>query len=82
MYCIVNKESSSGIVSHERLIVIDSKSKELKYYSQIPNLPIKKVEELGEAKEVVNIANAKKFVVSTLKNRIGEVEISWMDSGK
>lgn len=69
----MNKESSSGIVSHERLIVVDSMIKELKYYSQIPSLPIKKAEELGEAKEAVNMINAKKFVVSPLKNRIGEV---------
>ena len=51
--------------------MVDSMSKELKYYSLIPSLPIKKAEELGEEKEAVHIINAKKFAVRPLKKGTG-----------
>lgn len=58
---------------------MDSYLKELKYYSEIPALPILRVESLGTPKEVVKVLAAQKFAYVPLKNGIGEVVVSWME---
>lgn len=59
--------------------MLDSYHKELKYYSEIPTLPILKVQTLASSKEVVNVLTAKKFAYVPLKNGIGEVVVSWIE---
>jgi hypothetical protein len=82
-YCVVVKESNLGIYSNERLIVLDSYLKELKYYSEIPPLPINSAQSLTTPpKETVNISTAKKFSYIPAKNGVGEVAVSWVDGVK
>ena len=78
-YCIVVKESNLGIYSNERLIIFDSHSKLLSYYSLVPPLPINDFSSLPKPKENINIASAKKFSYLPAKNGIGEVVVSWFE---
>ena len=69
--------------SHERLFVLDSYKKEIKYYSDIPGLPIKDGKDIGEgAKEVVQLRNVGKFMVRGTKRGIGELQFSWIKDGE
>lgn len=71
----MTKESSHGIFLNERLLAIDTLTKELKYYSHIPKLPLSHPHELPAPKESIKLKLGVEFNVE--KVRIGHVLIQW-----
>ena len=53
------------------MLVLDSFSKELKYYSVLPNFPIRNVGDLEKPKEAIEIMTAKKLAFTVRANGIG-----------
>ena len=69
-YCVANKESNSGIFSHERLFVINSLTKSLMYFSMIPNLPLKAIASLKDPKETIQLVKVNKLLYTPRTNSI------------
>jgi hypothetical protein len=49
-YCVVSKESTMGLFVHERLLVLNTATCHLSYYSELPHLPLSHPLEIGQPK--------------------------------
>lgn len=54
-YCLISKESSTGLCLNERLLLLDTSRRELRYYSHIPPLPLSHPTELPPPKETLHL---------------------------
>lgn len=81
-YCLISKESSSGLFFNERLLVLNTHKQELSYCSTVPDLPLTHPSQLPPAKQTIKFKQTQKIEFVPEKVRLGHVLVRWTIKGK
>lgn len=83
VYCWANKESGSGLFSNERLILLHSGEKSIRYYSKDPdNVPFTSLSHIPEGKAKVYIEKISNFKCEACKGKTSTAKVEWEDNKK